>query len=128
MKAEILLSAVLTVASAAESQKRKSGLRFLAVGDWGGKGVEPYCTESQRQVANGMASVAAAAFVHRQLGSSSSSIFDAAEDVPEAEFILALGDNFYPAGLPMYDDEMVNLRFEKTFEEVYSQKELKKPW
>jgi hypothetical protein len=111
-------AAVSSTVAAVVSQERKSHLRFLALGDWGGEGVEPYCTKQQREVSNGMAFVAAA---RRQTDDGSSTI-------PAAEFILALGDNFYSTGLPMNDWDHADLRFKKTFEEVYSQKELKKPW
>ena len=119
----IILLALATVSAstpavaASESQERISRLRFLALADWGGQSEEPYCTDAQHEVANGMASVAAAR--EHQDGSSTD---------PEAEFVLALGDNFYGSGLPMDDWDNANLRFEKTFEEVYSQKELKIPW
>jgi len=122
----IILSVILAVAASAlattvreesSQERRNSRLRFLALGDWGGKGVEPFCTEQQREVANGMASVAAAT---RQQ-------HDGSAAVPEVEFVLALGDNFYAAGLHT-DWDHANIRFEKTFEKVYHHEELKKPW
>lgn len=114
-------TAAAAVVSSEESQvERKSLFRFLAIGDWGGKSKPPYCTDEQREVANGMALVA----------SSSSGVVksDDEDTVPEAEFVLALGDNFYAAGLPMKDPEHATLRFAKTFEDVYSQQALNIPW
>lgn len=114
-------AAAQSVLSSEESQvERKSLFRFLAIGDWGGKSVHPYCTDEQREVANGIALVA----------SSSSGVdkSDGEVTVPEAEFVLALGDNFYAAGLPMKDPEHATLRFTKTFEDVYSQEALGIPW
>lgn len=109
-------AAAQSVLSSEESQvQRKSLLRFLAIGDWGGKSKPPYCTDEQREVANGMALVACKSD-------------DEQHTVPEAEFVLALGDNFYAAGLPMKDPEYATLRFTKTFEDVYSQEALNIPW
>ncbi len=94
-------------------------MRFLAIGDWGGKSKPPYCTDEQREVANGMALVASSSGVGKS---------DDEDTVPEAEFVLALGDNFYAAGLPMKDPEHATLRFTKTFEDVYSEEALNVPW
>jgi hypothetical protein len=121
----LVVASTAAVASSEKSQvvERKSLLRFLAIGDWGGKSTPPYCTDEQREVANGMALVAS---------SSSSSGVGKSDDedttVPEAEFVLALGDNFYAAGLPMKDPEHATLRFTKTFEAVYNQEALNIPW
>jgi tartrate-resistant acid phosphatase type 5 len=80
-------------------------LRFLAIGDWGGTDFFPYHTQEQLDTADGMAKVA------RE---------------QEAEFVLALGDNFYYAGL--MDDAFAKMRFEQTFERVYNHDELQVPW
>ena len=40
------------------------------------------------------------------------------------EFVLALGDNFYDWGVENVDDKM----FKRTFERVYTSKELQCPW
>ena len=112
--------AAQSVLSSEESQvERKSLLRFLAIGDWGGKSKPPYCTDEQREVANGMALVASSSGVGKS---------DDEHTVPGAEFVLALGDNFYAAGLPMKDPEHATLRFTKTFEDVYNQEALNIPW
>ena len=118
-------AAAQSVLSSEESQvvERKSLLRFLAIGDWGGKSKPPYCTDEQREVANGMALVASSS-----TGVGNKSDDDGESPVPEAEFVLALGDNFYAAGLPMKDPEHATLRFTKTFEDVYSQEALNIPW
>jgi hypothetical protein len=117
--ASAAVAAQSSVLSSKKSQvERKSLFRFLAIGDWGGKSKPPYCTDEQREVANGMALVA-----------SSSGVGNGDKHtVPEAEFVLALGDNFYAAGLPMKDPEHATLRFTKTFEDVYSQEALNIPW
>ncbi len=80
-------------------------LRFLALGDWGGIDFFPYHTQEQLDTADGMAKVAAE---------------------QESEFVLALGDNFYYAGL--MDDAFAKMRFEDTFEKVYYHDELQVPW
>ena len=43
-----------------------------------------------------------------------------------SEFVLALGDNFYSAGL--MDDDDAQTRFDQTFEKVYYHDELQIPW
>ena len=45
----------------------------------------------------------------------------------DSEFVLALGDNFYYAGLNG-DDNEADMRFQQTFEKVYHQDELQVPW
>ena len=44
-----------------------------------------------------------------------------------SEFVLALGDNFYYAGL-RDDDDYSNKRFQETFQKVYYHNELQVPW
>ena len=92
-------------------------LRFLAIGDWGGQGESPYYTDAQLETANGMAKVAAA--------SSPLLLMNNDDHVPAASFVVALGDNFYSQGVSTANYKE---RFEKTFEEVYHQKELQVPW
>lgn len=81
-------------------------LRFLAIGDWGGVDHFPYHTKEQMETADGMARVASE---------------------HESEFVLALGDNFYYAGLKGEDSE-ASMRFQETFEKVYSHDDLMVPW
>ena len=85
---------------------RGSNLSFLALGDWGGRDRFPYRTREQIETANGMAKVAAE---------------------QASEFVLALGDNFYYAGL-RDDDDYSNKRFQETFQNVYYHNELQVPW
>lgn len=56
----------------------KTSLKFLAIGDWGGLPYPPYITAVQMATANEMSKVA------EQMG---------------ADFVLALGDNFYYKGV-----------------------------
>jgi tartrate-resistant acid phosphatase type 5 len=77
------------------------GLRFLAIGDWGGREWWPYSTLAQVRTAVGMSRVATST---------------------DASFVLALGDNFYSHG------QATPRRFAATYERVYHQKSLQVPW
>lgn len=80
-------------------------LSFLAIGDWGGMPIYPYHTPAQKKAAAGMALVA---------------------NKSRASFVLALGDNFYTAGIPTDDHDK---RFQTTWEEVYLEHDpLQVPW
>uniref|UniRef100_A0A1A8FSJ1 Tartrate-resistant acid phosphatase type 5 n=2 Tax=Nothobranchius korthausae TaxID=1143690 RepID=A0A1A8FSJ1_9TELE len=81
----------------------RTSIRFLAVGDWGGLPYPPYVTAVQKTTANEMNAVA------ERMG---------------ADFILALGDNFYYRGVESVDSP----RFQETFESVYAAKSLRVPW
>uniref|UniRef100_A0A8C7WYK8 Tartrate-resistant acid phosphatase type 5 n=1 Tax=Oryzias sinensis TaxID=183150 RepID=A0A8C7WYK8_9TELE len=81
----------------------RSSIRFLAVGDWGGVPYPPYVTPVQKTTAREMSKVA------EQMG---------------ADFVLALGDNFYFKGVNSVDSP----RFQETFESVYTAKSLRVPW
>ncbi|XP_065175618.1 tartrate-resistant acid phosphatase type 5-like [Sycon ciliatum] len=78
-------------------------LTFLAIGDWGGSGHEPYTTPAEKSVAN-------------QMGKLASAI--------NSNFTLALGDNFYTEGVKNVDDP----RFKETFEDVYTASSLMSRW
>ena len=82
-----------------------SSIGFLVIGDWGGKPDAPYYTEAQVKAAAGMSKVAT--------------------DI-HANFVLALGDNFYYDGV----DESDSHRFSDTWEDVYitPYPSLQKPW
>ena len=119
----VLLSLFKPFGSAEEAQvthhqphSNNGKLRFLAIGDWGGKDEPPYYTEEQWETAKGMAKVAAA---------STSFSTENKDNIPAASFVLSLGDNFYSEGLSEDDDV---LRFQETFEKVYHQKALQIPW
>lgn len=75
-------------------------LSFLVMGDWGGVGVWPYHTPGQKQAAAGMGVIA---------------------EKLSAEFVVALGDNFYSSGVETVDSN----RFEKTWSDVYNAESLK---
>ncbi len=92
--------------SGSSSSSSGGNLRFLAIGDWGGVDHFPYHTKEQMETADGMAKVASD---------------------HESEFVLALGDNFYYAGLKG-DEYEAEMRFQETFEKVYSHDELMVPW
>ncbi|XP_049575391.1 tartrate-resistant acid phosphatase type 5a isoform X2 [Syngnathus scovelli] len=86
-----------------EGHANKTSIKFLAFGDWGGLPYAPYSTSVQTTTAKEMNTVA------EQMG---------------ADFILALGDNFYYKGV----DSVDSLRFKDTFEEVYTGQYLNVPW
>uniref|UniRef100_A0A672JEF5 Tartrate-resistant acid phosphatase type 5 n=2 Tax=Salarias fasciatus TaxID=181472 RepID=A0A672JEF5_SALFA len=81
----------------------RTSIKFLAVGDWGGVPYPPYITAVQKATAREMSKIA------EQMG---------------ADFILALGDNFYYKGVDSVDSP----RFQTTFETVYTSKSLRVPW
>lgn len=73
--------------------ENRNSLKFLAVGDWGGVPYPPYITAVQKATAHEMSEVA------EQMG---------------ADFVLALGDNFYYTGVESVDSP----RFEVSEAEV----------
>uniref|UniRef100_A0A4W4FF31 Tartrate-resistant acid phosphatase type 5 n=1 Tax=Electrophorus electricus TaxID=8005 RepID=A0A4W4FF31_ELEEL len=81
----------------------QSSIRFLVVGDWGGLPTAPFTTKIEWATAQEMGRTA------DQLG---------------ADFVLALGDNFYFKGVRSVDDP----RFQETFENVYTARSLNIPW
>ncbi|KAM4585444.1 tartrate-resistant acid phosphatase type 5a [Odontesthes bonariensis] len=83
--------------------RNRTSIKFLAVGDWGGVPLPPYVTPVQLTTAKEMSRVA------EQMG---------------ADFVLALGDNFYFRGVDSVDSP----RFQETFETVYTAKSLRVPW
>eukprot|EP01065_Artemidia_motanka_P021981 TRINITY_DN26193_c0_g1_i1.p1 TRINITY_DN26193_c0_g1~~TRINITY_DN26193_c0_g1_i1.p1 ORF type:complete len:473 (+),score=86.88 TRINITY_DN26193_c0_g1_i1:48-1421(+) len=96
------LAAAALVPSGASAQGLDAPLSFVAVGDWGGLDFLP--TPEQRETAAGMASTA--------LNTS-------------ASFVIALGDNFYPAGITT---DVSDPLFKNVFEDVYTQPALQVPW
>ena len=79
---------IVLIACCVSSEKT---LKFLVVGDWGGKDTSPYYTPAQQQVAEQMGKTA------EQIG---------------ADFTMSVGDNFYSKGVQNVDDP----RFKETFE------------
>lgn len=82
----------------AQSAQPPAGFSFLALGDWGSRGIAP-----QRAVAAAMAQAAKQA---------------------QARFIVALGDNFYPSGV----SSIVDPHWQESFEQVYTAPSLQVPW
>ncbi|KAK3752600.1 hypothetical protein QZH41_018799, partial [Actinostola sp. cb2023] len=78
-------------------------LGFLVVGDWGGLNFFPYKTPIESAIA-------------KQMGKTA--------DELTAQFVVALGDNFYFDGVKNVDDE----RFQETFENVFVAPSLQVPW
>ena len=70
-----------------------SSLHFVALGDWGGREWYPYTTRAQVETAHTLS------------------------HLPDLDFILALGDNFYSHGVP----DASSFRFAATFDNVYNQ-------
>lgn len=88
-----------------KSTTSSNGLGFIVIGDWGGKDSPPYYKDAQVKAAAGMSKVAT--------------------DI-NANFIMALGDNFYYDGV----EESDSTRFADTWEQVYitPYPSLQKPW
>lgn len=101
-----------------------SYLSFLLIGDWGGSGVPPYYTPGEEMTAYSMSIIASQT---------------------NAQFVIALGDNFYALGLcnnntlAPYNNTcpnatnpttgtMYDQRFFSTFENVFTQSSLQIPW
>ena len=84
----------------------KESLDFLMIGDWGGIDKPPYYTPEQLMAAQSMA---------------------AWSDQYNADFILAVGDNFYFEGI---SSDCQDDRFQNTWENIYikDKPSLQKPW
>ncbi|KAM9313915.1 tartrate-resistant acid phosphatase type 5-like [Pholidichthys leucotaenia] len=86
-----------------ESLSNRTSLKFLVVGDWGGLPYSPFTTKIQRSTADEMGVVS---------------------ELMGADFIVAVGDNFYFRGVESVDSP----RFKETFESVYTAESLQIPW
>ncbi|XP_023647515.1 tartrate-resistant acid phosphatase type 5a [Paramormyrops kingsleyae] len=86
-----------------DNDQNRTSIRFLAVGDWGGLPYPPFITPIEKATAREMGRVA------EQMG---------------ADFVLALGDNFYYKGV----DDVHDPRFQDTFEHVFTDRSLNIPW
>ena len=76
--ARTLITAAVTLLCFSRVAASTDGaLKFLVMGDWGGSDKPPYTTPDEVATAKGMGKVAAA---------------------NDAQFVLALGDNFYTTG------------------------------
>jgi len=80
----------------------KTSSTFLAIGDWGG-GLLHSTTPAEEAVGRGMQKVAQEA---------------------DADYVLALGDNFYPLGIHFWN----HFRFNETFEDVFDGNALGIDW
>lgn len=103
----LVLSAVSATPKSYSFHKAESGtddtLNFLVLADWGGDENSPYTTPDE-------------VYVAKQMGIIGSTI--------NAQFVLALGDNFYSHGVQNADDP----RFQETFENVFTADSLQVPW
>lgn len=76
------------------------------LGDWGGFGYWPYHTPQQKKNAGGM---------------------DAVAELINSQFVVAIGDNFYSAGISSKDGNS-SKRFDQTWKDIYDGKHLQTPW
>ncbi|PIK38282.1 putative tartrate-resistant acid phosphatase type 5-like [Apostichopus japonicus] len=93
----------LLVSNLKKPANSTSDCSFLVIADWGGNEDSPYTTPDE-------------VYVAKQMGVIGSTI--------GANFILALGDNFYTYGVKDADDK----RFQETFENVFTADSLQVPW
>ena len=102
---KLLLQVVGVVATVVPTvvHSSQSEVNFLVLADWGGMPVWPYVSPFQYAVAE-------------QMGKTASK--------HDAEFVLALGDNFYEHGVKNVEDP----RFKETYENVYHKSSLQVPW
>jgi acid phosphatase len=82
----------------ADDASTRSTVTFLVVGDWGRDG-----TDHQSEVA-------------AQMGK--------AADAMQCQFVVSVGDNFYPRGVQSTSDP----RWQSTFENIYTARSLQVPW
>ncbi|XP_076027564.1 tartrate-resistant acid phosphatase type 5-like [Genypterus blacodes] len=103
LRSLLLLCCSLTCWLLCDAQD-SGALRFVAVGDWGGLPVPPYCSPHEEAVAAEM---------------------DRLAQTVGLDFVLSLGDHFYFDGVQSVDDP----RFKHTYEQVfYQQSLLDIPW
>ena len=103
----LLFAAALGFAPPSSEELRRDAetpLSFLVLGDWGGSSDSSPTTAAQVANGKGMAAVAANL---------------------SAQFIMAVGDNFYSTGI--HGDDHAQ-RFVDTFEKCYTEDPLDLPW
>lgn len=93
----------LLLLAAVKSAQASGSLSFLALGDWGGDSDATPVNQAESCVATGMGTVASSL---------------------QAEFVLALGDNFYSGGITTKNEN----RFQSTFENVFTSSSLQVDW
>ena len=86
-----LLAVCVAALFCSAAQGENGVLRFMMVGDWGGKSKKPHYTDAEMSISEQMGKTAA------DIG---------------ANFTVAVGDNFYDDGVKDVDDK----RFKETFE------------
>ncbi|XP_065914958.1 tartrate-resistant acid phosphatase type 5-like [Dysidea avara] len=101
--ASLWILAILLYTCICRIQAEDGTIRFLVLGDWGGKPKKPYYTKSEDDIAE-------------QMGKVASGI--------NANFTIVVGDNFYEDGVTDVDDP----RFKETFEDVFTAKSLQSRW
>ena len=79
------------ISSSLSLHEKEDALNFVMLGDWGGTPKSPYYTDAEKKIAEVMG--------------------EKAKEI-DAQFIVALGDNFYDFGVVNVDDK----RFKETFE------------
>ena len=85
--------------------KRAASSTWFVLGDWGGGNNQP----SQRTLPDQLRDASGMAMFARE---------------SSLDFVVGVGDNFYPAGVTDVDD----VRFRATFEDAYNEPELDCPW
>lgn len=111
----LLIEWVLMGSASSSTTKRSTqedSLLFLAIGDWGGTSDEEPTSPSELDNSRGMAKAV-------------QSILSTSTKPMKADFVLALGDNFYSHGIQSNEHSS---RFQETFEGVFVEKELQCPW
>lgn len=99
-----------------EATTENDALRFLIVGDWGWYGVKVSANAPAGEVADLAENAAGEIAVAGAMG-----VFTLRH---KADFVLSVGDNFYPNGVKSVDDP----RWEETFVKAYASPGLQVPW
>ncbi len=87
----VLFAAILSLSLCLVTCIEKDALNFIVLGDWGGQETSPYYTRAEKEIAEEMG--------------------EKAKEI-NAQFVMALGDNFYYHGVKDVHDT----RFKSTFE------------
>eukprot|EP00472_Partenskyella_glossopodia_P013911 CAMPEP_0197525502 /NCGR_PEP_ID=MMETSP1318-20131121/12840_1 /TAXON_ID=552666 /ORGANISM="Partenskyella glossopodia, Strain RCC365" /LENGTH=435 /DNA_ID=CAMNT_0043079011 /DNA_START=95 /DNA_END=1403 /DNA_ORIENTATION=- len=103
----------LTRTGSHHMHRNRSSLTFLAIGDWGPEDTDGECTSDsvQAMISQGMAKLIAKG----EPASSGSNVQQ--QQQQHADFVLLLGDNFYPRGI---EGDEFSERFQSTFEKRFA--------